>query len=568
MKRVLLGLLLGLCGVAQAQIATPIQYTTMPSGLEIPLPGWVATVNANFALMGNITPFGVITAGHCVDWVTGTVIGDAGAACGSGGGGSPAWNAVTGGVNAGNTLSVGAGSTLGPVSSGIVNANELNGLALPTSAALLSTNALNQAIALTLGTNLVEVGTVVGTSQTINAQTGTSYTVQITDAGALLTFFNSSAVAVTLPQAGSAGYTAGFSFDLQNKGTGAVTITPQGGSLINGLSTLSVVQNTGCTVSSDGTGYQISACTAAASSGGGSGFGALTGGTNTTATMVVGSGATLAPSGSGTITANVIGGLTATASVAMTGQTANTAVQGLTLANNTAATSGNQQQMCTTLTGQGWSTTSAASQAVNLLLCNQPTQNTTTPGEQFTVSVQLNGGGYTNLLTLDDNVSGTGTELIVNAGLSSGTIQVTGTSCGTSPGIKENTSGVTDLGFCSGAATVGHIGSSGFFEYYPNISASTITQFTIASGTGACATSGTKVGGAIAGNFTCTGSTGASTITLTLPAVTTGYVCTGRDVTTPTTVTQTGAISTTSVTLTMTSVAANDVIQFGCSIAY
>jgi hypothetical protein len=94
------------------------------------------------------------------------------------------------------------------------------------------------------------------------------------------------------------------------------------------------------------------------------------------------------------------------------------------------------------------------------------------------------------------------------------------------------------------------------------------TTFSVASGTGACATTGTIVGGAIAGNFTCTGTTGASTVTLTLPSVTHGYVCYGRDVTTPTALTQTGAISTTSVTLTMTSVSANDVIQFGCSISY
>jgi hypothetical protein len=95
------------------------------------------------------------------------------------------------------------------------------------------------------------------------------------------------------------------------------------------------------------------------------------------------------------------------------------------------------------------------------------------------------------------------------------------------------------------------------------------TVFTIASGTGACATTSTKsTNGPIAGNFTCTGSTGASSVTLTLGATTTGYVCFARDVTTPTTVTQTGAISTTSVTFTMTSVSANDVIQFGCPISY
>ena len=54
------------------------------------------------------------------------------------------------------------------------------------------------------------------------------------------------------------------------------------------------------------------------------------------------------------------------------------------------------------------------------------------------------------------------------------------------------------------------------------------------------------------------------TATLTLKGATTSYTCWGRDITTPTTVTQTGAVSTTAVTLTLTSVTANDFIEFGC----
>lgn len=90
------------------------------------------------------------------------------------------------------------------------------------------------------------------------------------------------------------------------------------------------------------------------------------------------------------------------------------------------------------------------------------------------------------------------------------------------------------------------------------------TRFSVASGTGACATSSTLVGGVQAGDLTCTAGTAASTVTLTLMATTTAYTCWGRDITTPTTVTQTGAKSTTSVTLTLTSVTTNDVVQFGC----
>lgn len=104
--------------------------------------------------------------------------------------------------------------------------------------------------------------------------------------------------------------------------------------------------------------------------------------------------------------------------------------------------------------------------------------------------------------------------------------------------------------------------AGGILDGGPLVSGGTV--FNIASGTGACATSGSKNGGVQSGDFQCTGTTGASTITLTLAATIKAYSCWGRDITTPTTVTQTGAKSTTSVTLTLTSVAANDVIQFGC----
>lgn len=97
----------------------------------------------------------------------------------------------------------------------------------------------------------------------------------------------------------------------------------------------------------------------------------------------------------------------------------------------------------------------------------------------------------------------------------------------------------------------------------PFISAGTV--FAIASGTGTCAATSTKVGGVQAGQFLCTtAGTAASTVTLTLSPTLNAYACWGRDASTATTVTQTGAVSTTAVTLTLVSVTSNDVIQFGC----
>lgn len=95
----------------------------------------------------------------------------------------------------------------------------------------------------------------------ISAQTGTSYTMLSSDMGKLVTFSNASSIAVTLPQAGTTGFEYGKAFDVQNKGAGTATITPTT-STINGAASLAIPQNRGCSIYSDGTNYQISACTA------------------------------------------------------------------------------------------------------------------------------------------------------------------------------------------------------------------------------------------------------------------------------------------------------------------
>lgn len=265
--------------------ATPCNSSTGPANTGTGDPAWKSfgKVNANFALIptqlfsGTALPIanggtgattlaaatiplfsGAITAGHCVEWLSSTVIEDAGAACGSGGGGT--FNSITTGTNTA-TLTMGTGGTLTFSGTGIVNADQINGAIVPASAAILASNSSSQATALTLGGSLAIISGVLQTSQAINAQTGTSYGIATTDAGKLVTFSNAAATAVTLSQATTAGYTAGFSFDVQNLAAGVVTITPAT-STINGAATLTLAQNTGCTVTSDGTNYQVSACTA------------------------------------------------------------------------------------------------------------------------------------------------------------------------------------------------------------------------------------------------------------------------------------------------------------------
>lgn len=92
-------------------------------------------------------------------------------------------------------------------------------------------------------------------NETVNSQTGTTYIVLDSDRGSLVTFSNSSSIAVTLPQAGT-----GLSFlnkwfvDFENRGAGVVTITPTT-SNIDGATTLVLLRNQGCRVITDGTNY-------------------------------------------------------------------------------------------------------------------------------------------------------------------------------------------------------------------------------------------------------------------------------------------------------------------------
>jgi hypothetical protein len=87
----------------------------------------------------------------------------------------------------------------------------------------------------------------------VNAQTGTSYTYLTGDYAKLVTHTSASAIAATLPQA-SATFPANWFMFVQNRGAGALTITPTT-STIDGATTLVLNQNEGALVVSDGTNY-------------------------------------------------------------------------------------------------------------------------------------------------------------------------------------------------------------------------------------------------------------------------------------------------------------------------
>lgn len=91
----------------------------------------------------------------------------------------------------------------------------------------------------------------------INAQTGSSYAVQDSDRGKLVTLTNAAAIAVSIAQAGAASaFANGWNTTLMNIGATVVTITPTT-STINGAAAYRLFPGQSVTISSDGTNYQI-----------------------------------------------------------------------------------------------------------------------------------------------------------------------------------------------------------------------------------------------------------------------------------------------------------------------
>jgi hypothetical protein len=64
---------------------------------------------------------------------------------------------------------------------------------------------------------------------TINAQTGTTYTLALSDKNKLVTLNNASAVTLTLPPSGTAAFTAGMQIHIQQIGAGQVSIVQGSG---------------------------------------------------------------------------------------------------------------------------------------------------------------------------------------------------------------------------------------------------------------------------------------------------------------------------------------------------
>ena len=72
-------------------------------------------------------------------------------------------------------------------------------------------------------------------TESVNAQTGTTYTTVLTDAKQMVTLSNAAAITVTLPPSSSVAYTAGSKIDFIQKGAGQVTFAQGAGVTIRSV---------------------------------------------------------------------------------------------------------------------------------------------------------------------------------------------------------------------------------------------------------------------------------------------------------------------------------------------
>jgi hypothetical protein len=260
---------------------------------------------------------GAISSGDCAQWsATGTLV-DSGGACGSGG--SNAFSALTSSTNSTAAMVVGSGASLGHSGTGTIAATSVTGLTFASGKTLTVNNILT--LAGTDSTTFTFPGTSGTVSALNNAQTFTAAQT-FTNSDLLLlgsstgatTFTSANASAtnytMTFPAVSDTVVTLGATQTLSNKSVAATEINSgcciavaQGGT---GTASPNLVAGTNVTISGIWPNQTIN------SSGGGSGaFSGISSGTNTSAAMLVGSGATFGPTGSGTITATSlpVGGL-------------------------------------------------------------------------------------------------------------------------------------------------------------------------------------------------------------------------------------------------------------------
>ncbi len=204
--------------------ATPVAgVITIAGGTNITTAGAAATLTINLDASPSVA--GSLTSGTTI--ASGTTI-----TCGTG------LTVSAGGIDSTGTTTLqdlGDGVVLSSAAGVLSDSAGNNGQVLLGSTgstpAWASITSSAGTVALTEGANTLNLETT--SVLPINVQTGTTYTLVLSDVGKLVTLDNGSSITLTVPLNASVAYDTGTQILLEAKGAGTVSVTPAGGVTLN-----------------------------------------------------------------------------------------------------------------------------------------------------------------------------------------------------------------------------------------------------------------------------------------------------------------------------------------------
>lgn len=538
-------------------------------------------------------------AGHCVLWLTTVTIGDAGTSCGGGGGGGNVlFNNVQTGTNTGQTLTVGANSTLTTAGSGAIYATNLQAFSglpnMPANTILVNTQS----------------GAAPPTAQTLAAVGIPLYTSTPPVAGDCTKWLNPTTLGDAGAPCGSgSGGGGAFSAITSGVNTGAAMVVGSGAQLsttgsgtiaatsLSTLAGLPNIANNTVLANVSGSSAPASAQTALLiPSGMSGGVLSFTGATTLASSGLLIAGAPVAGGGAGAApNTNLVSGTGATNGVLTVvadvetvsaylagaeggigqalnpGATSNTSIgyqsmSGSTVTSGTFNTVYGSSALNDNTTGSGntaigssaigFSTTGGANTAVGYEALQNPSSSPNTASYNTGVgatALQNTQGSATYNTALGYAAGSTNTTGSYNT--------LIGPNCAAS---SATTTHEFDLCDATGGVlmriTGGGTPATSVVTFAGGISSGGTTTFTLGTGTGSCATTSTLVGVTLVGKFTCTGTGGAFTQVINLSTAADGWACSGSDLSSGTAWAQ---VASTTTTCTIAGAAANgDVLVF------